>query len=199
VPGPYSNYRMNPDPKLIKACIQGDERAFRALFSCCYSLMMAICVRYLGNPDDARGVVNQAFYKIVKNLKTWDEDRSFEAWAKKITVNTAIDECRKNQQHKKHMPLTPIDDVHEVWMPISVNDAEYSLSVEALETMIRELPELHRRVFNLHAIDGYSHAEIADVLDCSVSASKWYLHQARKILKEKLENIFSEEKKINHG
>lgn len=190
---------MNPDPKIIKACIEGSERAMYSLYDHCYHRMMGVCMRYMNNTDDASAALNRAFLKIVTNLKKWDETRSFDAWAKKITINTLIDVCRKANTLRHQLPISPIDELNEPQMPVHLNGADQNLSSEHLERMINELPDMHRTVFNLYALDGYSHAEVADALGCSGSASKWYLHQARRMLKEKLEQFLIEEKKLQHG
>lgn len=190
---------MNPDIAVIQACKRGDERAYHALFSCCYGVMMGICVRYLGEQEEAKSVLNQAFLKIVRNLPSWDEQRPFEAWAKTITINTAIDACRQIKAQKKNMPLSPLEMVQDSWIGTNENYADLSFDAERLERLVAALPETHRQIFNLYALDGYSHAEIAELLNCSVSASKWYLHQARKILQENLKEMMMAEKKYQHG
>lgn len=195
----HPNILMKPDIDIIMACKKGDERAYFALFSLCYGHMKSICIRYLGDELEADGAVNKAFLKIVMNLDKWDVKRPFEAWARTITVNTALDACRKKKSQSKNMPLTPIDDAGNDNNIISINEADEKLNAELLERMIYELPDMHKQVFNLFALDGFSHKEIAEKLDCSVSASKWYLHQARKILQEKLDVFLMNEKKYQHG
>lgn len=160
---------------------------------------MGICMRYLGDQDESKSAVNQSFLKIISNLDKWDESRPFEAWAKRITINTVIDICRQNNARTVKMPLTHVEDLNENWAGIAVNEAAARLDTEQLEFMISSLPEMHRSVFNMYAIDGYTHSEIAAMLNCSVSASKWYLHQARKLLQEQLEAYLIAEKKYQHG
>lgn len=198
IPGPFYHH-MNPDKAVITACKKGDERAFYSLFSCCYSVMMGICMRYLGDKDEANATVNQAFLKIIKNLDKWDDGRPFEAWAKTITINMVIDVCRQKNVRHKNMPLSPLETVQDHQLGVNENFADRKFEAEILERMILNLPEMHRQVFNLYALDGFSHAEIATLLNCSVSASKWYLHQARKILQGQLNDSPIMENKYHHG
>ena len=149
--------------------------------------------------QEANSIVNKAFLKIIQNLAKWDKKRPFEAWARTITVNTALDACRKKSTLNQNMPMAPLEIASNNSTAISLNSAEGSLNAEILEKMINALPDMHRQVFNLFAIDGFNHKEVAELLDCSESSSKWYLHQARKMLQEKLENLLLNEKKYQHG
>lgn len=178
---------MNPDPKLIKACIRKDRQAQEQLYRLCFSSMMGVCVRYFRNESDAVAALNEAFLKIINNLHKRNEQIPFEAWIRRISINTSIDAFRKNKSYKTH-----IQSGWEHGLPeqqdsgYEINQADLKLDAEAIEKMIQELPPMSKQVFNLFAIDGYSHKEIADLLGISSGTSKWHVSFARKELKQKL-------------
>jgi len=178
---------MNPNPKIIKGCIRKDRRAQEQLYRLCFSSMMGICMRYFRNESEAIAALNGAFLKILNNLQNRGDHIPFEAWIKRITINTAIDAFRKNRSYKAHIQPGWDSGIHEEQAAgFEINDADLQLDAEAIEQMIHELPPMSKQVFNLFAIDGYSHKEIADLLGISIGTSKWHVSFARKELKQKL-------------
>lgn len=178
---------MNPDPKLIKACIRKDRRAQEQLYRLCFSSMMGVCMRYFRNESEAVAALNEAFLKILNNLQKRGESTPFEAWIRRITINTAIDAFRKNKSYKAHIQPGWEFGVHEQEESgFEINEAALQLDAEAIEQMIQELPPMSMQVFNLFAIDGYSHKEIGDLLGISPGTSKWHVSFSRKELKKKL-------------
>ena len=123
--------------------------------------------------------------KIINGLKKWDNTKSFEPWAKRITVNSIIDNFRKNKKHTHH---EEIDSYHTELKINHINPIEESIGYNEIIELLDELPEGSRNVFNLYVIEGYKHEEIASMLDYTVSNSKWHLSNARKILKKLIIN-----------
>jgi RNA polymerase sigma factor (sigma-70 family) len=166
--------------ELIEACIKGDREAQRNLYDIFSKKMYMVCLRYTKSTEEAEDVLQEAFVKIFNNLKGYRGDSRLAYWMKRIVVNTALNSRRK----KLYMyPMVDIDDVNytvETKKPIP----EFSL--DELLKMIHELPTGCQTVFNLFAIEGYSHTEISEMLEISIGTSKSQFARARKLLQEKI-------------
>ena len=135
---------------------------------------MGICLRYEKNKDDAAALLNLAFFKILTRLDQYKDNVPFEAWAKRVTINTLIDEFRKKNKDQ-HQFVESFD--HS--LPLSFmdfNEADQRFDAEDLERMIRDLPEMSQKVFNLYIIDGYNHKEIGEMLHISEGTSMASFH-----------------------
>ena len=172
---------MVPEKNIIEGCIAGDRYMQKLLYQKFASKMLGICMRYCKSKDEAEDVLQDSFIKIFKNITTFKEAGSFEGWIKRIVVNTALNNYRSN--FKRYFQ-TEIDEIHETsQMQHIAND---SLSEKELLKMIKELPEGYRMVFNLYAIEGYTHKEIGEMLEISENTSKSQLSRARVYLQKKL-------------
>lgn len=180
--------RMNPDPRLLTACQQDDRRAQSELYRNCFPVLMAVCLRYASNRDDAVAALNLGFLKILKNLHTWRVQVPFEAWIRRIMINTMIDEYRKQQRYAAQMQVRDMEDLPESGA-IDFNEADRRLAAADIEALVQTLPPMSRQVFNLFAIDGYSHKEIAALLGISEGTSKWHVNAARQQLKRLLASV----------
>jgi len=146
-------------------------------------------MRYKTNHQDAIAVLNDAFLKIVTHLDTIREEVPFDAWAKRIMLNTLISEYHKD---KKDSVLIPMDDM----MYFEGDDGRDDLddlentefTIEDLQHYLKKLPASTQEVFNLYVFDGYTHKEIARILEISEGTSKWHLSNARKLLQELLKS-----------
>ncbi len=143
--------------------------------------MFRVAYRYVKNNSDAGSIVNTGFYKIFNNIDTfiYKDENKLLAWMKKIVINEALMFLR-NKKKIKHLEINDNE---------QFSSREYSdnnLLAEDYYTLITELPEDLKTVFNLYAIDGYSHKEISDYLNITESSSRVYLSRARKILQEKI-------------
>lgn len=180
---------MNIDHQLLEACKRGERKAQFELYQLCYGILMSVCFRYERNKEDAEFLLNKAFLKILTNLESYAENVPFEAWIRRITINTAIDEYRKNQRSK-------IDYVEEPMLlaglsEMDYNEADKNFDAEELLALVRKLPPASQKVFNLYIIDGYNHKEIAEKLGMSEGTSKWHLSSARKKLQEMMKKIIN--------
>lgn len=177
---------MNIEKSLLKKCIAKDERSMNDLYRHCFSTMKAISIRYQKNSIDVDEAINRGFLKIINNLASFDTSKSFEAWFKRILVNTNIDLYRKLKRHNEQvLYVENFADYKEV--NIEFENAPAKSNYTELLKMVKELPPMTRNVFNLFAIDGYTHQEISKILDISDGTSKWHVSNARKKLKVKLE------------
>jgi len=143
---------------------------------------MSVCLRYEKNEEDARYMLNVGFMKIVTNLTKFTDDMTFDYWMRRIMINTLIDEYRRKKKVSEHFVNTEFDSTEHVTSLTSWNQADLNFQAEELEIMIQQLPADTQKVFNLFAIDGYSHKEIADYMSMPVGTSKWHVSKARDIL-----------------
>lgn len=183
---------MNSEPKtapdndlmrLLSDCLANKRRAQHKLFKRYYAQMFAVCMRYATNPDEAEDIVNEGFIKIFANLGKYEASGSFDAWLRKIMINSAIDYQRK---YKTLVEKVEYDAIDEMNFAASENDALSKMRADDLIKMIQELPAMSRTVFNLYVFEGFSHQEIAQQLNIKEGTSFWHLNNARTILKEKI-------------
>lgn len=175
---------------LISRCIRKDLSAQELLYRNFYGFAMGICLRYSSNRYDARIIVNNGFLKVFNNLYKFDADKPFNPWLGRIMSNTAIDHYRSELRHMNLLDLSEADGAYESAA------IESKLEYEELIRLIQELPPSYRTVFNLYAIDGFTHDEIAKKLKISVGGSKSNLFKARKKLQELLKKSSAESEKI---
>ena len=173
--------------ELLEKCLKDDRKSIQLLYEVCFGVLMPICMRYHANEEDARSTFNLSFLKIIKNLNESPALASFIPWAKRITINTNIDEYRKQKAYNAKVTGKETERELEVQGSHHSNEGEQEIGYEMILKLVGELPEVSAKVFNLYVIDGYSHKEIAEMMDMSEGTSKWHLSTGRKILREKLE------------
>jgi len=172
------------EQELILGCIAARPKAQKALFDIYAPKLFAVCLRYMKDHVRAQDTLQDAFIKIYNNINNYKSEGAFEGWLKKITVNTCLDQLRKD---KKLLSDMAIDDVSHI---LSTNSySAEKLMAEDLLKLVQSLPDGYRTVFNLFAIEGYSHQEIARQLGISESTSKTQYLRARAFLKDRIENI----------
>lgn len=146
-------------------------------------------MRYHLNKEDARSVLNTAYLKVIENLpKVELTTLKFDSWANRIVSNALIDEYRKNAHVNRQLHTTENDRDLEFYAVNDFNEGEMKLNYEYLLALLYRLPETTRMVFNLFVIDGYSHQEISELLDIPLGTSKWQFSNAKKLLREMIEN-----------
>ena len=180
---------MEVTSDILNACKRDDRRAIKFLYEHCFKKLMPVCFRYHKNEEDARASLNIGFMKILKGLETVAEDVNFAAWSKRIMVNTLIDEYRKKKNYLSHITAKETEWELDLHADSTINEAESDLGYETLLKLIKQLPEISGKVFNLYIIDGFNHKEIGDLLGISEGTSKWHMSTARKTLREKLDKI----------
>lgn len=169
---------------LINGCVKGDAKAQRMLFDRFAPKMLAVCMRYTSDQMEAEDILQEGFIKIFNKLSDFKMDGSLEGWIRRIMVNTSIDNIRKNKRIKEE---ANIDDVgYKISDEMLPSD---DIMAEDLMKLIMEMPEGYKVVFNLFAIEGYSHKEIADTLNISENTSKSQYSRARAYLRTQLEQL----------
>ena len=173
------------EAQLISGCKKNNVLAQKELYNIYAPKMMGVCARYFVNRQEAQDVLQEGMLKLFKNINNYTGKGSFEGWIRKIVINTALEQLRKNKIHFESTDQIDLDS------NLSKENGFQNLKVQDLLKMIHSLPEGFRVVFNLFAIEGYSHKEIAIQLGISEGTSKSQLSRARRqlqdmIIKEKL-------------
>jgi RNA polymerase sigma factor (sigma-70 family) len=164
--------------QLIGGCINQDRKSQKMLYKAFYGFSMAICLRYTGDRDEAAEVLNMGFLKVFTHIKTYDTTRPFKGWLGKIMTNVSIDYYRANLKMAYSEDLDKAEHLSDGELP------DRKLNYDDLLAMVQKLPQAYRTVFNLFAIDGYSHDEIGEMLGINAGTSKSNLHKARQKLKQ---------------
>ena len=172
-----------PTDELVKRCVAGQRKAQELLYKQFAAKMLGVCLRYATDKMEAEDMLQNGFIKVFTKIVDYRGEGSFEGWIRRIMVHASIEYYRK---HHKMMQIVDLADGQEP----SVNAcAASSLEAKDLLLLIKGLSPGYRMVFNLYAIDGYSHKEIAAITGMSEGASKSQLSRARAILKEQILNI----------
>jgi len=169
---------------ILKGCREGRRTAQKQLYEKYVSPMLAICLRYSKSRDEAEDLLQEGFLKIFHNINTFRKQGSLEGWIKRIMINHALNHYKKNRK----IPFAgDVDEINENEILFFEEETENIEPVppEKLLAMVQSLPEGYRMVFNLYVFEGYSHKEIAEVLNFSENTSKTQLLKARRQLQKK--------------
>ena len=164
------------EDELIRGCLRGSAKCQRDLYERFAGKMYAVCLRYARTREDASDILQEGFIKVFSKLEQFQFNGSFEGWIRKVMVNTALRAYQKQrfefeQSGYERLPELPVDP-----------DAMGMMSETELLNLVRQLPDGYRAVFNLVAIEGYSHAEVATMLGIQESTSRSQLTKARRHL-----------------
>lgn len=172
------------EQQIISQCKKGDRAAQKALFDRLSSRMFPVCLRYMGNREAAEDVLQEGFISLFSKLDSYSGEGSFEGWARKVFVNTALMTLRKNDVMRKS------EDIETAWSVSSEDPgALHNISYKELMGLIAGLPPGFRTVFNMFLIEGYSHKEISEALGITEATSRSQLQRARVMLQNKIKNL----------
>lgn len=177
------------DHDIIRGCLQNNTAMQKMLYDKYASKMYGIALRYAHGQEDAKDILQDGFTKVFQNLSKFKGTGAFEGWLRKIFVNTAIEHYRKKNN------IYEIQATHEEHITDSAISALDRIAAADLLSLVKALPNGYRTVFNLFAIEGYSHKEIAEMMNISEGTSKSQYARAKALLQEKIKN----HEKINHG
>jgi RNA polymerase sigma-70 factor (ECF subfamily) len=178
------------DESILEGCIAGKREAQYELYKKFASSMLAGCFRYARNRNEAEDLLQEGFLKVFQKISSFRREGSFEGWVKRIMINNALNEIKKNRRTPF---LEDIDVINETQI-VDQNAPTGSLDpvpADVLLEMIRTLPEGYRIVFTLYVIEEFSHKEIANELNISENTSKTQLLKARRVLKNKLNEYYT--------
>ena len=172
--------------QLVERCKAGERKAQELLYKQLAGKMLAVCMRYATDRMEAEDMLQNGFIKVFGKIADYRADGSFEGWVRRIMVHSSIEYYRK---HHKMMQVVEID---EAGTEPSVNPiAAANLDAKVLMGLIQQLAPGYRIVFNLYALEGYAHKEIAEIVGITEGASKSQLSRARTILKEQIAKMES--------
>jgi RNA polymerase sigma factor (sigma-70 family) len=177
------------EQELIEGCKRKYPLSQRMLYNAYAPKMMSICCRYVSDKDIAKDILQDGFVKVFTKIGTYSGEGSFAGWVKRIFVTTSLEYLRKNDSMKLVVSLDEYENIED-----EINASVFSqLSADDLLSFIAKLPTGCRTVFNLYAIEGYSHSEIAKMLKIKENSSQSQLLRARRILQNNLKSIIGKE------
>jgi len=165
----------------IKRCLENDPRAQKELYRRFAPRMFGICLRFTKNKMEAEDVLQEGFIKIFTRLKDYRNDGSLEGWIRRTMINTAINYYKKRAKQFSDVQIESMEITDNM-----VESAIDKLSANELLSVIQELPDGYRMVFNLSVIEGFTHKEVGDMLGISENTSKSQLSRARTVLQGKI-------------
>ena len=164
---------------VIAACIAGNSQAQHILFKKYFGYAKSVCLRYTYSPEEAEEVLNEGFFKVFNNLERYDPGQPFKAWLRTVMVNNAISYFRRNKKH--YAARTAFDEIPE---PGIADDAVSEITAGEIMQLIHELKPIYKTVFLMYAVDGYSHKEIASMLEINEATVRSQYARARAQLQE---------------
>jgi RNA polymerase sigma factor (sigma-70 family) len=171
---------MLSEKELIDGCAKGDRASQKALYDRYCRKMMVYCLRYAKSTPEAEDILQEGFVKVFKNIGQFRAEAKLDTWMTRIMINTAL-----NHQRQK-LYMLPMLDVNEVHLPESEDISMARFNLSELIVIVQSLPDGCRVIFNLFAIEGYGHKEIAEMLKISEGTSKSQYNRAKVLLKAKL-------------
>lgn len=177
--------------ELVKNCLKGSSGAQKNLYEHFAPVMLGVCYRYTKSVTDAEDVLQQAFIKVFKNLYRYREEGELNAWIRRIVVNTALNYLKQNKKYSSELSYDEVK-LH----PVSTENPQIILQAKELADLIRQLPTGCQTIFNLHAVEGYTHVEIGEMLGIHEGTSRSQYARARSLMITWIEKR-TEQKKIN--
>lgn len=168
--------------QLVKDCIKKKSQAQQELYQHFAPLMLGVCYRYTKSIHDAEDVLQEGFVKVFTHIESYKNSGELGAWIRRIMVNTALNYLKKNKKYRSEMAFAEMP-LH----PVSNDNPAINLDAKQLAELIRQLPTGFQTIFNLYAIEGYTHVEIGEMLGISDGTSKSQYARARYLLMEWIE------------
>jgi RNA polymerase sigma-70 factor (ECF subfamily) len=177
--------------EIVLGCLKGKRKAQEELYNLYGSRMFGVCLRYTQNRMEAEDVLQEGFVKVFKNIQSFKNlgENSLGNWIKRIMVNTAINYLRDQKKHRYMLDVETTDNISEDSENDFFTELISLVSHDEILEIVQKLPQGYRMVFNLFAIEGYSHAEVADMLQISVNTSKTQLFKARMNIVAEIRSI----------
>lgn len=171
---------MTTEHQLVKDCLKGKPSAQKALYELFASRMLGVCYRYTKSMSDAEDVLQEGFVKVFHYLSQFRGEGDLGAWIRRIMVTTAINYLKKNSRYQYDLSFSA--DENHFLHPVSPDDPEMMLDAKQLADIVRQLPPGYQAIFNLHAIEGYTHVEISTMLGIHEGTSRSQYARARNLL-----------------
>ena len=171
--------------KIIDGCIKDKRKEQIDLYNHYAPMLLSVCMRYVADKSEAEDILQDSFFKILKSIKEYAGKGHFENWMKKIVVNTAITHFHKEKKHYYH---EEIDTVQDIEMQFNLTPHK-ELKVKELYELLKTMPDGYRMIFNLYAIEGFKHKEIAEKLNIDESTSKTQYLRAKNWIIKKMKKL----------
>ena len=184
---------MMSDQQIIEGCVRHDRRSQQVLYDKYSRYLLGVCLRYSTDKEEAEDILQESLLKIYFNIKEYSGTGSFTGWLRKVAVNTAITHYHKNLKHRYHID---IDEYVSVETGVTSFEEDFFTSDELFK-VLNELPAGYRMVFNLYAVEGYKHKEIAEILSIDTNTSKSQYSRAKAVIRDKLEKLRALRKSYN--
>lgn len=182
---------MDPLDNIIKGCLKGDRKSQEQLYRIFSKRMFGLCLQYANNYDDASDILQDGFIKVFRKMEQYSGKGSFEGWVRRIMINTAL------ERYRSQFHLYPITENTLAGEDMVHEEVFEKLSAKDLMKLVQTLPPRYRMVFNMYAIEGYPHKEIADMLGITIGTSKSNLSRAREILQRKVKEYYHSNENIS--
>jgi RNA polymerase sigma factor (sigma-70 family) len=176
---------MISDQQIIEGCVRHERKAQKVLYEKYSSLLLGVCLRYASDKAEAEDILQDSFLKIFFKIKDFSGAGSFIGWLRKVVVNTAITHYHVNLKYRYHVG---IEEYISVETGVTGFDEDFFTS-EELYKVLNELPNGYRMVFNLYAVEGYKHKEIAEIMGIDTNTSKSQYSRAKAVIRDKLEKL----------
>jgi len=183
------NTGLSDQEQLIAGCKEGKPWAQKKIFELYASCMLSVCIRYVNDRETARDLLQDGFIKLFTKIDTFSSIGSFAGWVRRIFVTTSLEYLRQNDALKQGLPIEEFSNLI-ITNEVTVLD---KISADDLMDCVAKLPVGYRTVFNLFAIEGYTHTEIAEMLGISESTSRSQFMRARNILQKKVQFLIGQE------
>ncbi len=180
---------MNEHAKMVKECLQGNPAAQRQLYETFAGPMLGVCYRYTKSMTDAEDILQEGFVKVYRHLEQYKSEGELGAWIRRIMVNTALNYLKKSKKYQYDLSYEELN-LH----PVSYDHPTVKLHAKELAELVRQLPTGYQTVFNLHAVEGFTHVEIGAMLGISETTSRSQYSRARALLITWLEKYSMESK-----
>ena len=177
---------MQSEQELIKGCAEGNRASQKALYDRYCHKMMAICLRYARSTAEAEDILQEGFVRVFANLKNFRSESRLETWITRIMINSALN------QNRQKLYLLPLVDVNEMSIQETEDISLAHFNFSELVLVVQSLPDGCKMVFNLFAIEGYGHKEIASMMNISEGTSKSQYNRAKLLLRTKLSELEKE-------
>jgi len=180
---------MKPDEQLIKDCLKNDRASQKQLYNQYAEVMLGVCYRYTKSAADAEDVLQEGFIRVFKNLHQFRQEGELGAWIRRIMVTSALNFLKRNTRYQADLAFEKIE-MH----PVTDDNPEIKLDTKELASLIQQLPTGYQTIFNLHAVEGYTHVEIGAMLGITDSTSRSQYARARALMITWIKKYFSDNK-----
>lgn len=185
---------MEQNQQLVKECLKNNRAAQKQLYNQYASVMLGVCYRYTKSMDDAEDVLQEGFVQVFKNLHQFRFEGELGAWIRRIMVNTSLNFLKRHKRYRDEMVFE-----ESLLHPVSAETPQLILQAKELAAIIRQLPTGYQTIFNMHAVEGYSHVEIAAMLGINEGTSRSQYARARNLLCEWILKYNNDSKKMSYG